>query len=151
VRAYERAKGYVALRIALASQWLLERLRETSRRTYTGWLFVVVFLALPYVVLGGLWEHLRNAAERLWDDVNDIEWAAFTPSYWREHQAVTTLAFDGRLVAIDSQVTAGDLRYEEEKFYRTTDTTGRDLVVFGAGTTSHIQRAVRELSEDSTN
>jgi hypothetical protein len=83
VRAYERAKGYVALRIALASQWLLERLRETSRRTYTGWLFVVVFLALPYVVLGGLWEHLRNAAERLWDDVNDIEWAAFTPSYWR--------------------------------------------------------------------
>ncbi|EMO7934101.1 hypothetical protein WDS10_006401, partial [Pseudomonas aeruginosa] len=73
------------LRIALASQWLLERLRETSRRTYTGWLFVVVFLALPYVVLGGLWEHLRNAAERLWDDVNDIEWAAFTPSYWREH------------------------------------------------------------------
>ncbi|MBA0381022.1 hypothetical protein D7U93_16035, partial [Stenotrophomonas maltophilia] len=60
---------------------------------------------------------------------------------------MTTLAFDGRLVAIDSQVTAGDLRYEEEKFYRTTDTTGRDLVVFGAGTTSHIQRAVRELSE----
>ena len=60
---------------------------------------------------------------------------------------MTTLAFDGRPVAIDSQVTAGDLRYEEEKFYRTTDTTGRDLVVFGAGTTSHIQRAVRELSE----
>ena len=59
---------------------------------------------------------------------------------------MTTLAFDGRLVAIDSQVTAGDLRYEEEKFYRTTDTTGR-TVVFGAGTTSHIQRAVRELSE----
>ncbi|CCP10087.1 hypothetical protein SMSKK35_4394 [Stenotrophomonas maltophilia SKK35] len=85
VRAYERAKGYVALRIALASQWLPERLRETSRRTYTGWLFVAVFLALPYVVLGGLWEHLRNAAERLWDDVSDIEWAAFTPSYWREH------------------------------------------------------------------
>lgn len=42
-------------------------------------------LRLPYVVLGGLWEHLRNAAERLWDDVSDIEWAAFTPSYWREH------------------------------------------------------------------
>jgi len=60
---------------------------------------------------------------------------------------MTTLAYDGRLVAIDSQVTSGDLRYEEEKFYRTTDTTGRDLVVFGAGTTSHIQRAVRELSE----
>lgn len=60
---------------------------------------------------------------------------------------MTTLAYDGRLVAIDSQVTSGDLRYEEEKFYRTTDTTGRDLVVFGAGTTSHIQRAVRELSK----
>ncbi|KAJ8134267.1 hypothetical protein OY671_012520, partial [Metschnikowia pulcherrima] len=45
------------------------------------------------------------------------------------------------------QVTAGVSRYEEEKFYRTTDTTGRDSVVFGAGTTSHIQRAVRASSE----
>ena len=60
---------------------------------------------------------------------------------------MTTLAYDGRLIAIDSQVTAGDLVYEEEKFYRTTDAAGNELLVFGAGTTSHIQRAVRELSE----
>ncbi|GEM_PF-685420 len=62
---------------------------------------------------------------------------------------MTTLAYDGRLVAIDSQVTAGGLRYEEKKFYPVTDDDGSELIVFGAGTSSEIQRAAREIAEGS--
>ncbi|HDS1831073.1 TPA: hypothetical protein QEM92_001698 [Stenotrophomonas maltophilia] len=64
---------------------------------------------------------------------------------------MTTLAFDGRLVAIDSQVTAGDLRYEEEKFYRTTDTTGRDLVVSARAPLPTSSEPCASCRRDSTN
>lgn len=59
---------------------------------------------------------------------------------------MTTLAYDGRLVSIDSQVTAGGLRYEEQKFYPVTDDDGNELIVFGAGTSSEIQRAAKEIA-----
>ncbi|MDX5515111.1 hypothetical protein [Stenotrophomonas sp. RG-453] len=59
---------------------------------------------------------------------------------------MTTLAYDGRLVAIDSQVTAGGIRYEEDKSYAVTTDDGKELIVFGAGTSSEIQQAVREIA-----
>lgn len=59
---------------------------------------------------------------------------------------MTTLAYDGRYVAIDTQVTAGDIKFSERKHYEFADMDGRRLVAFGCGDVAAIQQAVNSLA-----
>lgn len=59
---------------------------------------------------------------------------------------MTTLAFDGRLVAIDSLVSVGDLKLTEDKSYKITTEDGTKLWAFGAGSVNDIQECVRRLT-----
>lgn len=55
---------------------------------------------------------------------------------------MTALAYDGRLIAIDSQTTQGDRKDFLRKAWEVSTPDGEDLVVFGAGTVEDILRCV---------
>lgn len=61
---------------------------------------------------------------------------------------MTTIAYDGRYVAVDSQVTIGDLKVTQDKSYTVETASGKSLVVFGAGSVADIQAAVDLLADD---
>lgn len=62
---------------------------------------------------------------------------------------MTTIAYDGRLAAIDSLVTQGDTKFVEDKTFRFKTNAGKRLVVLGAGRLADIQAAVEELRHDA--
>src|SRR5690606_35391123 len=62
---------------------------------------------------------------------------------------MTTIAYDGRLAAIDSLVTQGDTKFVEDKTFRFKTNAGKRLVVLGAGRLADIQVAVDDLRQDA--
>lgn len=60
---------------------------------------------------------------------------------------MTTLAFDGRYIAVDSQVTQGDSKYTSRKVWPLVTPDGRELVVFGVGELPAIHACISALSE----
>jgi hypothetical protein len=59
---------------------------------------------------------------------------------------MTSLAFDGRYIAIDSQITGGGTRFEGHKTYDILTPDGERLVCFGVGNLGEWQRAVQALA-----
>ena len=60
---------------------------------------------------------------------------------------MTTLAYDGRLIAVDSQITQGDTKYTSRKVWEVSTPDGQDLVVWGTGTVPHIHACISALKE----
>lgn len=60
---------------------------------------------------------------------------------------MTTIAYDGRLVAIDSQVTAGSVKFTEKKWYEGSTPDGDHFILFGSGNVCDIQECSRLLQE----
>jgi hypothetical protein len=58
---------------------------------------------------------------------------------------MTTIAYDGRLIACDTQLTAGGVRFTSRKAFDIATDEGR-LVVFGCGTWNDIVNAVDAIT-----
>lgn len=58
---------------------------------------------------------------------------------------MTTIAYDGKLVAVDTQVTAGGTKYAEAKHYDVVDIDGVRRIIFGAGNVTDIRAAVESI------
>lgn len=60
---------------------------------------------------------------------------------------MTTLAYDGRYLAADSQVTTGDIKLTSRKMFEIKNPEGVRLVVCGCGGWGHIHAATAALAE----
>lgn len=62
---------------------------------------------------------------------------------------MTTIAYDGRYIACDSQLTAGGVKHSGQKWCQWTDAEGTYLAI-GAGDIASIRKAFIELSQGET-
>ncbi|WP_408953164.1 hypothetical protein [Lysobacter sp. Hz 25] len=58
---------------------------------------------------------------------------------------MTTIAFDGRYMAVDSQLTQGDTKFTARKAFEFETPEGIRTVVMGCGTWADVQDAVKAL------